>query len=611
MTSDAMAHPAPGDAVASGAGARVLVIDDSLTILKVVSIILKSHGYDVAVARDGAEGFEQLRLGTPFDLVLLDFVMPRMNGYQFCRQLRADEQHRHLPVVLMSARTNTIGDRFVEQTGAVDALSKPFDSRALVAVVGNVLSKRLVEERRSMPNPETMVDEEELSAGPFAGPQSEHFRSLGKMSDFIVQAVAPAITRLRPQDLTVAELVENTIARTLTPQLMVELVQAGSDLELEEGGVREIVRGDLGLMPLAEVLQMFQLRRQTGVMVAHDKARKRHARFYIRDGMLDFAEASGLNDEFRLGRYFVEPGWLRRDELEHELSQRPPGRLMGEWLYETERVSEAQLRHALAKQSAEIVYEVLRWTEGRFILTTAEFSDTAERARLELGLSELVLEGFRRVDEWRLMADTIDFDAILVVDQVALGTLDDSKLGQWERPVLMAIDGKRTAREVMEVSDLASFDAIKVIYGFLQSRIVRAIDPARREAAAKRAAEELDSAKGTLEAARASSAHPPGGASGGTNTTHGTSSAPGTSGNPGPLGSFDGIAAFDPPTPPPDRPHPASPAAPDPAQASADADPADAPTRAFDASALPEPAHPLEPDDPETSGPAEEPTRAH
>ena len=58
----------------------VLVIDDSVTILKVVSTILERNGYAVTVARDGMEGFEKLAAEAPFDLVLLDFVMPRMNG---------------------------------------------------------------------------------------------------------------------------------------------------------------------------------------------------------------------------------------------------------------------------------------------------------------------------------------------------------------------------------------------------------------------------------------------------------------------------------------------------------------------------------------------------
>ena len=63
----------------------ILVIDDSPTILKVVSAILASHGYEPTVARDGLAGIELVKRGPKFDLVLLDFVMPRMNGYQFCR----------------------------------------------------------------------------------------------------------------------------------------------------------------------------------------------------------------------------------------------------------------------------------------------------------------------------------------------------------------------------------------------------------------------------------------------------------------------------------------------------------------------------------------------
>src|SRR5262245_53112342 len=94
---------------------RVLVIDDSVTILKVVSAILECNGFDVVLARDGREGMQALRTSARIDLVLLDFVMPRMNGYQFWRELRADGDLKQTPVVLMSARTNAIGDRFVEQ----------------------------------------------------------------------------------------------------------------------------------------------------------------------------------------------------------------------------------------------------------------------------------------------------------------------------------------------------------------------------------------------------------------------------------------------------------------------------------------------------------------
>jgi DNA-binding response OmpR family regulator len=120
--------------------ARILVFDDSPTIRKVVCSILEASAFLAVPAQDGQEALELL-VHEKVDLVLLDFVMPRMNGYQFCRELRAKEELKNLPVVLMSAKGDKIRGQFVQQTGAIDAITKPFDAQALVAVIENALRK--------------------------------------------------------------------------------------------------------------------------------------------------------------------------------------------------------------------------------------------------------------------------------------------------------------------------------------------------------------------------------------------------------------------------------------------------------------------------------------
>src|SRR5262245_63719955 len=110
--------------------ARILVVDDSPTIRKVVSSILTAREYEALLAEDGQAALELLG-NEKVDLVLLDFVVPRMNGYQFCRELRANQELKNLPVVLMSAKGDKIRGHFVEQTGAIDAITKPFDARGL------------------------------------------------------------------------------------------------------------------------------------------------------------------------------------------------------------------------------------------------------------------------------------------------------------------------------------------------------------------------------------------------------------------------------------------------------------------------------------------------
>ena len=83
------------------------------------------------------------------------------------------------------------------------------------------------------------------------------------------------------------------------------------------------------------------------------------------------------------------------------------------------------------------------------------------------------MEGFRRVDEWRLIEGSIQFDEVLLRDQVALDAMGAEKLSRQEQLILETIDGQRTVREILATVDVGSFDACKILYQFLQSRLVR------------------------------------------------------------------------------------------------------------------------------------------
>jgi CheY-like chemotaxis protein len=494
----------------------------------VVSTILERHGYEPALASDGEDAMQVLKSGeVKADLVLLDFVMPRMNGYQFCRALRENAELAMTPVVLMSAKSDRIRDQFVQQTGAIDAISKPFDAQALVAVVENALRRVNTEKRQSSARlPEVANDEPE----DFDDKTNVDFETKRThISTIVATKLAHIVSRVLAEkpDVTPGALA-TILAERLQRDAIVDIVEA-----LRGSEPSHVLAGDMSVVPIGAILQLLSVESLTGVLVCTSSDAEVSATF--RNGLVDLVQSNGAGAEFRLGRFFVEEGLVTPGEIDEVLrsngieprepspaaravakdaspdtvredpharstlpgaltfselvspSQRPSQRpiepapivqlgprLLGAMLLEARKISEVQLRIALSRQSSELLYEVIRWPKGRFLFRREPASFVVESARLGLPVASVVMEGFRRVDEWRVLERTIgSFDTVLVKDELALGSIDASKLDDKEKKVLDAIDGERSVRAVIAASHLSSFDGCRVIVQFLEARVIR------------------------------------------------------------------------------------------------------------------------------------------
>ncbi len=120
---------------------KILIVDDIAKNIQVVGNILQEHDYDLYFANDGFSALEQIG-DTDFDLILLDIMMPEMDGYQVCQKLKANPRNEDLPVIFLTAKTDTDSIAKAFEVGAVDFVTKPFNASELLARVKTHLRLR-------------------------------------------------------------------------------------------------------------------------------------------------------------------------------------------------------------------------------------------------------------------------------------------------------------------------------------------------------------------------------------------------------------------------------------------------------------------------------------
>jgi len=118
----------------------VMIVDDSLTVRKITSRLLLREGYQVLLAKDGVDALEHLVDERP-DVILSDIEMPRMDGFDFVRNVRADAQLRHIPVIMITSRTADRHRNYALEIGANHYLGKPYDEEELLALVAGYCRK--------------------------------------------------------------------------------------------------------------------------------------------------------------------------------------------------------------------------------------------------------------------------------------------------------------------------------------------------------------------------------------------------------------------------------------------------------------------------------------
>ncbi len=438
---------------------RLLVVDDSATVLRVMDFVLSQAGFEVKCLEQGREVVEVARAFKP-DLVFVDFNMPEINGFEVCRLLGEDAELELIPIVVMSTRGDPVGDRFVRDMGIVDHITKPFAPEALLALVKHILRK--TEEiapgaRRRRPT-FLAFDPQGLRLG------EEVPRPEARLAESVTAALGGLL-----EDATHEQAVLERLHTIFEEDTVLDDVRA----LLRARGGGPALAGDLGQVPLAEVMQLLSLQRQSGILTV--ELGDRVVSIAIKNGQVRLVTSENLSRDFLLGTILVREKLIEPRELELFLANRKgTRRRLGSQVVKLGYVTQEALERAIQRQSSELVYELLRWGSGRFeFYRRDELPEQVLEFNFAITIDELLMEGFRRVDEWGLIESVLpSFDLVPARVPGGLEHVGPQGLTPEEQAVYDEVDGERTVHQLIDQVGGAAFDVARVLYRLISARVV-------------------------------------------------------------------------------------------------------------------------------------------
>lgn len=117
---------------------KILIVDDEIQLVEMVKMRLEAAGYEIISAYDGQEGLEKAKRDSP-DLIILDLMLPKMDGYKVCGLLKNDARYSKIPIIMLTARAQEEDKKLGKDLGAEEYLTKPFDPKILLSKIKELL----------------------------------------------------------------------------------------------------------------------------------------------------------------------------------------------------------------------------------------------------------------------------------------------------------------------------------------------------------------------------------------------------------------------------------------------------------------------------------------
>lgn len=422
-------------------GEKILNIDDSPTVQRLIEMILSSQGYKVVLASDGEEGIARAKSERP-DLILVDFVMPKMNGYQVCKTLKEDPSFKDTPIILVTSKGDKVGSKFVDVLGITEYFTKPFQPEELLSKIREVLDKKA----------------EEAAAAAAA-----RARAAASAASIKAETAQPAHGLEAVITSIVRRVLDDFAANVLPDLIRKELQGAGS--------AGSGIRGNLASFRIIELMQMLALQRQTGRLIITRP--EGEAEIYFKDGTVGFASYTANGSIGGVDGLLRKTCRVADDGLRHayriaEMTDQPIDGVLAQ-----EKLLDQKTFHACLRRHAEtVVFKVMGWKDGEFRFDQKQPPTFANPIALKV--DDLILEGTRRADEWVLIQQKIP--SFSIVFEPLIGNAEELTrrgLSDTDLKVFALVDGRRTVQEIIDMSAMSDFEVAKSMFILLSVNLIR------------------------------------------------------------------------------------------------------------------------------------------
>lgn len=117
---------------------KILIVDDEPDIVETLKFLMESEGFESIIAMDGEDALKKAKEENP-DIIILDVMLPKINGYKVCRLLKFDSKYKHIPILMVTARSQEEDKVIGEETGADEYITKPFDINEVIQKIHTYL----------------------------------------------------------------------------------------------------------------------------------------------------------------------------------------------------------------------------------------------------------------------------------------------------------------------------------------------------------------------------------------------------------------------------------------------------------------------------------------